>query len=89
MPTQLLTEGVTIIVAITGTALLLTAVNAAMFPVPMGAKPMDGLLLVQLKVGVPMVLVKLQPCGCCAVYPYPHLAMQQLRVLMYIKKMRK
>ncbi len=40
--------GVTVIVAVTAALLLLTAVKAGIFPLPLAAKPMDGLLLIQL-----------------------------------------
>ena len=41
-------EGVTVIVAVTGTAVALVAVNEPIFPVPLAARPMDGVLLIQL-----------------------------------------
>ena len=47
-PRQLLAVGVTVIVAVIGVVVLLVAVNAAIFPVPLAAKPMDGSLFVQL-----------------------------------------
>ena len=49
--------GVTVIVAVMGSAVALVAVNEAIFPVPLAAKPMLVLLLVQLNV-VPAVPVK-------------------------------
>lgn len=48
------TVGVTVIVAVTGDAVALVAVNAPMLPVPLAAKPMAVLLFVQLKVGLPV-----------------------------------
>ena len=41
--------GVTVIVAVTGVLVLLIAVKAGMLPVPLAAKPIDVLLLIQLK----------------------------------------
>ena len=40
--------GVTVMVAVTGDMLLLTAVNEAIFPLPLLAKPMEVVLLIQL-----------------------------------------
>lgn len=40
--------GVTVIVAVTGAVPLFTAVNEAMLPVPLAARPIEALLLVQL-----------------------------------------
>jgi hypothetical protein len=39
--------GVTVIVATTGVVPLFTAVNAAIFPVPLPVSPIDGVLFVQ------------------------------------------
>jgi len=50
--------GVTMIVAVTGVLPLLTAVNEAIFPVPLAARPMLVVLFVQLYV-VTLVPVKL------------------------------
>src|SRR5436190_372152 len=43
-------NGVTVIVATTGTLEVLVAVKLAILPVPLAARPMEGLLLVQLYV---------------------------------------
>ena len=52
IPTQLdvpfTNEGVTVMMAITGTALTLVAVNGSMFPLPVAAKPIDGAVFTQL-----------------------------------------
>jgi len=52
-------DGVTVMVAVTGAALLLATVNGGMFPVPEVARPMEGVLLVQLKFVPGMLPVKL------------------------------
>jgi hypothetical protein len=52
------THGVTVIVAVTGAFVKLIALKAAIFPLPLAAKPMDVLLFVQLKVEPLMVPVK-------------------------------
>jgi hypothetical protein len=59
-PTQpvLVTTGVTVIVAVTGALVVLTAVNTGILPVPVAAKPILGVLLVQLKVVPATVPVK-------------------------------
>ena len=41
--------GVTVMVVVTGAALLFTALNEAMFPVPLAGRPIEGVLLVQVK----------------------------------------
>ena len=48
VPGQPLADGVTVIVAVNGVPPVLTAVNAAMFPVPDAANPIEVVLLVQL-----------------------------------------
>ena len=52
IPTQLelpfINEGVTVMMAITGTAPALVAVNGSMFPLPVAARPIDGAEFVQL-----------------------------------------
>ena len=48
--------GVTVIVAVTGEVPLFTAVNAAILPVPLAARPIEGVLFTQLYVVVPPVL---------------------------------
>jgi hypothetical protein len=48
VPVQPLAEGVTVMVATTGVLVLLVAVKEAMLPLPLAARPIDGLLLVQL-----------------------------------------
>jgi phosphoribosylcarboxyaminoimidazole (NCAIR) mutase len=42
--------GVAVIVAVTGLLPVFTAVNEAMLPVPLAGKPIEGVLLTQLKV---------------------------------------
>jgi hypothetical protein len=42
--------GVTIIVAVTGAVVALVAVKAGILPVPLAARPIEGVLFVQLKV---------------------------------------
>ena len=44
----LVKEGVTVIVAVTADELLFTAVKEGIFPVPLAAKPIEGVSLVQL-----------------------------------------
>lgn len=41
-------DGVTVMVAVTGEVPLNVGVNDGIFPVPLAAKPIDGLLFVQL-----------------------------------------
>ena len=48
VPEQPFETGVTVIVAVTPLPLLLIAVKAAILPVPLAAKPMLGVLFVQL-----------------------------------------
>ena len=48
VPLHPLAVGVTVMVAVTGDAPGLLAVNDAMLPVPLAARPMEGVLLVQL-----------------------------------------
>jgi hypothetical protein len=50
VPVQPFTVGVTVMVAITGAAPGLIAANAAMFPLPLAASPIEGVLFTQLKV---------------------------------------
>lgn len=59
LPAQPLNTGVTVIVPEIGTAPPLTPVKAAMSPVPDAARPMAGLLLVQLNTVLPTAPVKL------------------------------
>jgi hypothetical protein len=47
VPGQPPADGVTVIVAVTGVLVELTALNGAIFPVPLAGKPIDVLLLVQ------------------------------------------
>ena len=49
-PGQPAADGVTVIVAVTGALVKLMAVKAGIFPLPEAAKPIVGLLFVQLKV---------------------------------------
>jgi len=46
---EMVTEGVTVTVAIAGLLVLLRAVKEPILPVPVAASPMDGLLLLQVK----------------------------------------
>ena len=59
IPTQLtpalVNVGVTVIVAITGVMVLLVATNVGIFPEPLAAMPIDGVLFSQLNVTVPPV----------------------------------
>lgn len=48
VPPHPFAEGVTVMVAVTGPEPLLEALNAAILPVPEAARPMEGVLLVQL-----------------------------------------
>ena len=52
VPTQLtpllVNVGVTVIVAITGAAVILVATKVGIFPVPLAAMPIDGAVFVQL-----------------------------------------
>jgi hypothetical protein len=48
VPVQVVPEGVTVIVAVTGALVALVAVNDAILPDPLPASPIDGVLLVQL-----------------------------------------
>jgi len=57
-PVQVLAEGVTVTVAVITVAPALMAVNAAMFPVPVPANPMEGVALVQSKVVLATVSTK-------------------------------
>ena len=54
-PGQPFAVGVTVMVAVTGTLVVLIAVNAGMFPLPLAARPMEGLSFVQLN-AVPATL---------------------------------
>ena len=47
-PGQVSAVGVTVIVAVTGDDVTLTAVNEAMSPVPLAVRPIDVVLFVQL-----------------------------------------
>ena len=47
-PEQLLADGVTMIVAVTGAVPVFVAVKAPMLPVPEAARPIDVVLFVQL-----------------------------------------
>ena len=49
VPGQVLAVGVTVMVAVTGTVPVFTALNEAIFPLPLAAKPMEGALFVQAK----------------------------------------
>lgn len=50
VPVQVPSAGVTVMVATTGAVPVFTALNEAILPVPLAAKPTDGVLFVQLKV---------------------------------------
>ena len=55
---MVLFNGVTVIVAVTGALVVLTAVNGAISPVPLAGKPMPGASMVQVKeVAVPLKLM--------------------------------
>ena len=54
----LLILGVTVIVPVTGKVVAFVAVKAAILPVPLAARPMDGVLFVQLNTVPATVLVK-------------------------------
>jgi hypothetical protein len=47
-PVQPFAVGVTVIVAVTGALVVFTPLNEGIFPVPLAARPMDGVLFVQL-----------------------------------------
>ena len=49
MPEHSFAVGVIVIVAVTGAAVLLLAVNEGMLPEPLAANPIAGLLFVQVK----------------------------------------
>jgi len=54
-------EGITVMVATRGVAPVFVAVKDAMFPAPLAARPIEGVLFVQLKVvptGVPLNVTK-------------------------------
>ena len=57
-PGQPLADGVTVIVAVTGALVRLTAVNEGRFPLPLAARPIEGLLFVQLKLAPLTALTK-------------------------------
>jgi hypothetical protein len=59
VPKQELAEGVTVMFASIGAVVVLVAVNEAMLPVPLAAKPMAVLLFVHAKVAPAVGLVKL------------------------------
>jgi hypothetical protein len=50
MPGQPAADGVTVMVAVTAALVVLIAVNAGIFPLPLAPNPIEGLLFVQLKV---------------------------------------
>ncbi len=60
IPGQPLAVGVTVIVAVAEMAVLLVAVNAGVFPVPLAARPIDASELVQSNVVPGVVLVKFE-----------------------------
>jgi hypothetical protein len=49
VPTQVLSSGVTVIVAVSGVLPLLTAVKLLILPLPFAPRPIDVLLFVQVK----------------------------------------
>ncbi len=59
LPGQPFADGVTVIVAVTATLLLLIAVKAGIFPLPLAASPMEVLLFVHVKLVFATGLVKL------------------------------
>jgi hypothetical protein len=58
-PAQPNADGVTVIVAVMGALVILIAVKDAISPLPFAAKPIDGLLFVQLKAVLLTVPLKL------------------------------
>ena len=58
MPGQPLADGVTVIVAVTGFAVLFVPVNDGVFPIPLAASPIEGVEFVHAKVVPGVVLVK-------------------------------
>ena len=56
VPPQPLDDGVTVIVAVTATAVVLVAVKLGILPVPLGARPIEAPVWVQLNTSVPPVL---------------------------------
>ena len=48
VPVQLLAAGLTVMMAVSGILVVFTAVKDAILPVPVDARPMAGILLVQL-----------------------------------------
>ena len=50
VPVHPLAEGVTVMVATTGNAVTLVAMNDGIFPDPLAGNPIEGVLLVQVKV---------------------------------------
>ena len=57
-PLQLFAVGITVIVAVTGTLVVFTALNDVMSPEPEPARPMDVLLLIQLNCVLAIVPLK-------------------------------
>ena len=57
VPGQPLALGVTVIVAVTGSAELFVAENEGVFPVPLATRPIEGVEFVQVKVVPGVVLV--------------------------------
>ena len=59
VPTQLtppfINVGVTVMVATTGTVVVLVAINVGIFPAPAAAKPIDGALFDQVNITLPPV----------------------------------
>lgn len=58
IPTHPFAAGVTVILAVTGRAVLLIAIKEGMLPVPLAARPMEGSEFVQVNVVPGVVLVK-------------------------------
>ena len=59
-PEQPLAVGVTVIVDVTGSAVLFVPANDGVLPVPLAARPIEGSVFVQLKVAPGVVLVKFE-----------------------------
>ena len=49
-PVQPFAKGVTVIVAVTGALVIFTALKAGILPMPLAARPIEVLLLIQVKV---------------------------------------
>jgi len=68
VPGQPLAVGVTVMVAVMGALVVLVAVNTGIFPVPLAARPIAVLLLVQLKLVLLTAPVKLMALVVAALH---------------------